>query len=71
MLVRYRDRAGSVTTEETAQAFYHRGGLGSTYEHAMSTLVTMIDRGRFYETLGADLGGGICLVLGTSLPETQ
>lgn len=37
----------------------------------MSTLVTMIERGKFYETLETDLGGGACLVLGTSLPETQ
>jgi len=37
----------------------------------MSTLFTMIERGQFYETLGTDLGGGVCLVLGTSLPETH
>ncbi|KAK0261938.1 hypothetical protein LTR35_017792 [Friedmanniomyces endolithicus] len=37
----------------------------------MRTLVIMIERGQFYETLGTDLGGGACLALGTSLPETH
>lgn len=71
MLVRYRGIAGSATVEETAQMLHYRGGLGRSYKHAMRTLVIMIERGQFYETLGTDLGGGACLALGTSLPETQ
>ncbi|KAK1050071.1 hypothetical protein LTR74_017146 [Friedmanniomyces endolithicus] len=31
----------------------------------------MIERGQFYETLETDLGGGVCLALGMSLPETH
>lgn len=71
VLVRYRERAGPTPVEETARALHQCAGLERTYEHVMSTLTAMIDCGNFYKTLNTDVGAGACLVLGTSLPETQ
>lgn len=71
VLVRYRARAGPTPLEVTAQALHECASLDRTYQNAMSALVNMIERGDSYESLERDVGGGVCLVLGTSLPETQ
>lgn len=71
MLVRYRGLAGPTPVEEAARALNECAGLDGTYEHVMSTLIAMIDCDNFYKTPKTDVGGGACLILGTSLPETQ
>ncbi|EMC97244.1 hypothetical protein BAUCODRAFT_121740 [Baudoinia panamericana UAMH 10762] len=42
-----------------------------SYEKALNTLMTMIERGRKYKFLEQELGLGVCICLGTDLSESH
>lgn len=57
--------------ECTARMLWEGAGYWSSYVQAKEQLERMIECGHKYNYLNKEIGTGVCLVLGTTLSESQ
>ncbi|KAM0711466.1 hypothetical protein Q7P35_000832 [Cladosporium inversicolor] len=70
VLVDFRDGIGRPSVEDTATILYQTGIIPTTLSKAIKTVNTMVDTGHRYRNLELNTTPGLCLVLGTLLPES-
>jgi hypothetical protein len=70
VLVDFRDGIGRPSVQDTAALLYQTGIIPTTLSRATKTVNSMVDAGHRYRNLELNTTSGLCLVLGTLLPES-